>query len=268
MNAKTSLFSLAVTLTCLATVHAQFQSTNDLWDVSQGVTIIGQSSLDAADGQPDPYDTRDIFGGLFSNYAPERNATGGIVFDDAVPADHIHYVEWRTASPVTVRSFNLFAKGDYPGQQAREIASFILKAKSPGSPSYDLTLYTFTPQHPYIYVDSQTYLLVSADIPALTAQDFRAEFANFPTQVFPGPRIIELDGFSVPLVRVSIAVACVDVCWNSLSNQMYLVQYRSEATSNMWLNLGAPVQGDGTTKCVTDTVCGSPQRFYRVEVLP
>jgi hypothetical protein len=267
---KTKHFILAITVALLgiATAFPQSQSTNDLWDVSQGVTIIGHSSFDAADVRPDPYDARDIFGGLFSNYTPERDAFGSVVFDDEVPPDFIHHLEWRTTAPVTIRSFNLFATGDNPAQQCREFASFTLKAKSPGSPTYDLTLYTFSPQHPYVFIDPQTYLLVSADIPAVTAQEFRAEFANYPNQGLPGPRILELDAFSVPRAPyVTIAVACVDVCWNSLTNRMYQVQYRSDLTTNMWANLGAPSQGNGTTNCITETVRGEPQRYYRVQEL-
>jgi hypothetical protein len=72
---------------------------------------------------------------------------------------------------------------------------------------------------------------------------------------------------AVPVM--AIRVSEVELCWNSISNKMYQVQYRSELTTNAWTALGAPVQGNGSTNCVTDAVqLGQPQRLYRVEELP
>lgn len=68
-------------------------------------------------------------------------------------------------------------------------------------------------------------------------------------------------------VTASIKVASVQVCWESLPNRSYQVQYRSELTTNMWTDFGAVVQGNGTTNCVSDTV-GDPTRFYRVVTVP
>ena len=73
-----------------------------------------------------------MFGGFFSNNNAER---GDVIFDDLAPANFVHFVEWRTVAPVTIRSFNLFAAGDNPTQQWREFATFTLKAKSVGSPT-------------------------------------------------------------------------------------------------------------------------------------
>jgi len=263
---KTKLTFAVFSTSAVLTMSAQYPtkpSTNDLWDISQGVTITAHSPFDAADGRPNPYDARDMFGGMFDNFPGER---GAVVFDDDVPANFIHYVEWRTPAPVTIRSFNVFASGDEFG---REFARFTLKAKSPGSPTFDLALYTFTPQHPYRCVDAQCPLVVSTDIEPVTAQDFRAEFANLSGQSLPGPRIIELDGFSQPRgPQLSIAVSCIDLCWNSISNKTYQVQYRSDLTTNMWTNLGAPVLSTGPATCVTDSVRGQERRFYRVFELP
>lgn len=63
---------------------------------------------------------------------------------------------------------------------------------------------------------------------------------------------------------VSTAVSCVDVCWDSLSNRVYQVQYRSDLTTNQWTNLGSPIPGDGETKCISAPVLKEPARFYRV----
>jgi hypothetical protein len=49
-----------------------------------------------------PYDARDIFGGAF---AQSSNEVGNVLFSDNTPAGFVHFVEWRTAAPVTVTAF-------------------------------------------------------------------------------------------------------------------------------------------------------------------
>jgi hypothetical protein len=87
--------------------------------------------------------------------------------------------------------------------------------------------------------------------------------------------ISEVFCLGVPVV--SVRVSCVDVCWTSRSNRTYQVQYRPSLTnvwpslgeSNVWRNLGASVQGNGSTNCITDAVTSDqPQRYYRIEELP
>lgn len=64
--------------------------------------------------------------------------------------------------------------------------------------------------------------------------------------------------------RLNIAVSQIRLCWNTISNKTYQVQYRTSALApDVWVNLGTPVPGTGSTQCATDEV-SSPQRFYRV----
>lgn len=65
---------------------------------------------------------------------------------------------------------------------------------------------------------------------------------------------------------ISIHVSYMDVCWSSRTNTTYQVQYRSDLTTNVWVDLGQPIDGNGLLNCVTDPVSG-PQKFYRVKVL-
>jgi hypothetical protein len=67
--------------------------------------------------------------------------------------------------------------------------------------------------------------------------------------------------------RLSIEVSEVRLCWNSLSNRTYQIQYRSPPDANSWINLGEPIPGNGIVKCITDPVVG-PRRFYQVLLLP
>jgi hypothetical protein len=68
-----------------------------------------------------------------------------------------------------------------------------------------------------------------------------------------------------PPPLVTIRASQVEVCWNSVSNLTYQVQYRSDLTTNVWTSLVDCVRSTGSTSCVFDpVVAGQPQRFYRV----
>ena len=64
---------------------------------------------------------------------------------------------------------------------------------------------------------------------------------------------------------LTIRASQVDVCWNSISNLTYQVQYRSDLTTNLWTSLGDCIRSTNSTSCIFDpVVVGQPQRFYRV----
>lgn len=68
---------------------------------------------------------------------------------------------------------------------------------------------------------------------------------------------------------VSIRVSEVELCWESVTNKAYQVQYRSALTTNLWTNWGAPIQGSGMRNCIKDPVpVGEPRRFFRVVAVP
>ena len=229
------------------------------------MTIIQNSPLDSADGTPHAQDARDIFGGGFGDYLPERYVT---VFSDDLPSDFVHFVEWRTPTPVTIRSFHLFATGDGSG---REFATFTLKAKSPGAATFDITLFTYSPTHPYTFQDYGQFLLISSDVRTTTAQEFRAEFVTWAGSppITRGPRILELDGFDESIgTKASIRVSEVDVCWDAVESAIYQIEYRTNLPGIPWLALGSPVAGTGHRICIADRVAAdAPRRFYRVRRL-
>jgi len=68
---------------------------------------------------------------------------------------------------------------------------------------------------------------------------------------------------------LSIRVSEVELCWNTASNQTCQVQYSSDLTTNLWTDLGAPVQGGRIPHCIQDKViAGDGKRLYRVVLLP
>ena len=66
-----------------------------------------------------------------------------------------------------------------------------------------------------------------------------------------------------PCPPSSIRVSEVEICWPSISNSVYQVDYLSDLTTNTWVPLYTNVIGDGTVICRPDRVT-QPQRFYRV----
>ena len=79
---------------------------------------------------------------------------------------------------------------------------------------------------------------------------------------------IQRTHFNLPLPNptLTIRVSQVEICWNSVTNLLYQVQYRSDLTTNQWANLGPSFPGTGHD-CVTDAV-SAEKRFYRVILLP
>lgn len=66
---------------------------------------------------------------------------------------------------------------------------------------------------------------------------------------------------------MTIAVSEVRVCWTSMTNATYRVDYRSDLTTNSWATLSNCVLSGGSETCITDQVFrGQPHRYYRVVV--
>ena len=88
--------------------------------------------------------------------------------------------------------------------------------------------------------------------------------SNATTGTFEGPTQVTQFTFEPPPL-VSIRASQVEVCWNSISNLTYQVQYRSDLTTNVWSSLGNCIRSTNSTSCASDPiVVGQPQRFYRV----
>ena len=97
------------------------------------------------------------------------------------------------------------------------------------------------------------------------------EFVVTDNGIIGGFNVEDLVGtaFPVPPAVLSIRCSQVEICWPSVNNNSYQLQYRSSLTADQWIDFGSPIAGDGSRKCVTDTVAeGEPQRFYRALTLP
>jgi hypothetical protein len=79
---------------------------------------------------------------------------------------------------------------------------------------------------------------------------------------------LSLDSETNPPPKLSIECS-PRICWSSLTNRLYRLQYQSVLTGGAWTDLQTNLVGTGTTLCATDdTNAGQPQRFYRVVIDP
>src|SRR4051812_6286569 len=77
---------------------ARAQTSDDLWDVSQGTVITADS------GAIPGYSIQSMFGGF--------SLIDWAYFSDAQPPGFVHFVEWETLGDVTVGRIQLYALGD------------------------------------------------------------------------------------------------------------------------------------------------------------
>ena len=65
---------------------------------------------------------------------------------------------------------------------------------------------------------------------------------------------------------VSIRVSQIELCWDTLTNNWYQLQYQSTLTTNQWVPFMANwVAGDGNRFCTNDAVLADQvQRYYRL----
>jgi hypothetical protein len=268
MKMRRNLAVIMGLLTALP-LAAQFSpSTGDIWDVNQGAILILSTDLATADGMANPYDMRDIFGGTFGAYSPEK---GNVVFANGKSEGFVNIVEWRTQKPVTVKSFRLFANDD-PDTGDHGFGTFRLWAKSTGSFTFDTLLFTFTPTHPYKYEDTPNFLLSAANVKPVEAQEFKAEFTTWNGKSGAGangPRIVELDGSAAAIeMKPEIRVSETEISWTSAPGVTYQIQYREKIGDSVWQNVSLPLVGTGARITVSDYApAGSAERYYRVVTL-
>ncbi|HTR43909.1 MAG TPA: kelch repeat-containing protein [Pseudomonadales bacterium] len=83
-----------------------------------------------------------------------------------------------------------------------------------------------------------------------------------------------LDDVSVMAVQplsfksVSNAGSSINLTWSATSGMIYQLQYSTNLTAGNWLNLGNPITATNSTVTTTDSSLSSPQRFYRVMLVP
>jgi len=167
------------------------------------------------------------------------------VFSDGQTNGFVHFVEWKTVGPVTVSTIRVYAGGDGAiYSNGREFGRFTLKTKSPGSSDFDITVLSFVPQHPYVYVDAGAFLVLDTNVLAFTAQEFRGEFEQIDLRAegWNAPRIIELDAFgpsssgppqivSQPTAKTGFSGASASFIVGATGSAPLSYQWRREGTN-------------------------------------
>jgi len=68
-----------------------------------------------------------------------------------------------------------------------------------------------------------------------------------------------------PAPLVAIRTSQVEVCWESVSNATYRVEWQSDTTQSTWTPLVDCIRSSGARTCIQDpTTPGAARRFYRV----
>lgn len=60
----------------------------------------------------------------------------------------------------------------------------------------------------------------------------------------------------------------VQLCWESVSNASYQVEYVNTLWAGNWIPLGSTIVGDGMRDCIADSTDNQDCRFYRIRPLP
>jgi hypothetical protein len=192
MHHRLTLVVCAFTLLCcagpiMATPVPLTQVNNDLWDVSQGTTVVSTSGM--------PTDPRNIFGNNFGAPNPADS-----YFSDGKPTGFSHFVEYQTAAPVTIRSLNVWGGDDRSANAFGRRAFNEFRLYGWNGSAYVLLLddpitVPYVQQSPF---GGDGALNVHQDIPGgFTSDKWRAEFVQTgPYQgIQYGPRVLEMDGF-------------------------------------------------------------------------
>jgi hypothetical protein len=218
----------------------------DAWDSHMGSVITAHSDYATAGT---PYG---MFGG--GSAADESDTT---LFADSATA----FVEWTTPAAVQVKTVRLFARGD---ANSLEIGKFTLRAKSPGSATFDICVGTFTPTHPYTMLDANTFAILDTEITPITATAFRAEFAQ---NSVGGVRVLELDAFGTrPEVAPAIVINPQPASGTKKSCITMSVLARGGALTYQWKFNGRVIPGATSATFCIDTAKRPDQGNYSVVV--
>lgn len=182
-----SLLTIASLPAAMFSVPTDLQSFTDAWDISEngGSVVTATSGLLFGSGNA-------MFGA--SDDVIEDGRTQ--LFADYQPAGFLHYIEWQTASPISLTGYTLFAGVDGGGVGNRAFTEFRLLVYVDASLSYQtVDSFTVTDLPPnYLGGETRTFA-------ALVGQQWRAEFVQYaePSNA-SGPRIFELDAIGTSVV--------------------------------------------------------------------
>lgn len=182
-------------------------SYSDLWDISQGNIVTDHSPMHHKFGLMLMYGfysyPENMFGGWNGSFSPTET-----FFTQDTEAGDVHWVEWQTPSPITLRSFNLIASHGHDSNMQPDInhggfSQFRLYwGDGLGSWTLFYELADTDPDDSLCYGGGPTYvnevyLELTVNVTPTTAQYWRAEFVQYGDM--GSPCVHELDGYETLL---------------------------------------------------------------------
>jgi len=241
-NGSAQSSDATIALDCINILPSAF----DAWDSHMGSVITAHSDYAAAGA---PY-------GMFG--AGSSAGDSGATY----LAGQSSFVEWTTRSAVQVSTVRLFARGDANG--SHEFGTFTLRAKSPGSDTFDIAIGTFKPTHPYTMLDASSFAILDTEITPIVATAFRAEFENNSAD---GVRALELDSFATrPLVKPAIVVQPQPLSLTKKGKAYMTVLARGGALKYQWKFKGHDIAGATGPNLCLDAAKRPDQGNYSVVV--
>ncbi|MCM8756678.1 MAG: hypothetical protein NC817_01415 [Candidatus Omnitrophica bacterium] len=136
---------------------------NDLWDISQGASIIGKSKLYAGS------DARNMLGGNSGRVEP-----GNTIFKNREKYGFKHWITWQVPNDITVGMIHLFAKHEPSSPYKKAFDWFGLYYSSDGNTWQEF--YSQSVRIPYGGGSQGNELALEASFSPVTAKYFKAEF--------------------------------------------------------------------------------------------
>jgi hypothetical protein len=220
---------------------------------------------------PYVFDIRSMFGLTLPGGTEPR----AVIFANGNSPQTIQFAEWRTASPVTVTQVVVYAQGqDASWDYARQYKRLTLRAKSAGSDTFDVELFSCPPPHP------PRPSLTVTNIAFVTASEFRAEFLPYATTssgppygVRNGCRVTELDAFGT-LGAPAMPTPTVDlqtyagIRIEGTPGRTYCLEHAASVDSAVWMPLTNIVLPQSPFTVMDSAPISMPKRLYRAVEVP
>ena len=82
------------------------------------------------------------------------------------------------------------------------------------------------------------------------------------------PKLVVSAPASPVIKSVALSDGVVVITWNAVSNKSYRVQFTEDLGSTNWSDMLPDLLATGPTAKASDPIGSSPQRFYRVILIP
>jgi len=227
----TITFSLVLLVFFTTPVYSSTMNYADLWDVSQGTIVTGNSGALTGTWNSD---SRNMFGGTYGS--GPADLTNNAIFEDHKSKGYVHWVEWKTPAAITLQSFNLVASHDsgWDGYENRNINfrgfnTFRLFSGDGIGNWTQIYTYATDPDSDLDYggglnYPAQNMLELFANVTPTVSQYFKAEFVQYGSGSryygdAQGPRICELDGYGttapvpIPATMMLLGPGLIGLAW-------------------------------------------------------